>query len=304
MEINDQQFREAVTAIDRGNIGALKDLIGKYPRLITDRLPTPHEKGYFSNPYLLWFVAGNPVRNDTLPVNSVEVARVIIEALKHNSVSALQEQLDYTLALVCSGRVPRECGVQFPLIDLLIDNGADPDHGLNPAVTHCEIAAVEKLIKRGASLTLLAAIATNRKEDIRRLSQQAGTEERQSALAVAALYGQADTLALLIDLGVNVNDYCPDGFHSHSIPLHQAVGSGSLEAVKVLVEAGSDLRIRDKIYFGIPLGWAQYGNHTTIAAYLRERMASRVAESLLAAGVIQKSEFEKAVIIIATEFDI
>lgn len=44
------------------------------------------------------------------------------------------------------------------------------------------------------------------------------------------------------------------GFQSHSVPLHQAVWSGSLKAVKVLVEAGADLPIREKIWSDIRSG--------------------------------------------------
>jgi peptide-methionine (S)-S-oxide reductase len=40
--------------------------------------------------------------------------------------------------------------------------------------------------------------------------------------------------------------------------LHHAVSSGSLEAVKVLVEAGADLDAKDSAWGGTPRGWAQY----------------------------------------------
>jgi len=41
--------------------------------------------------------------------------------------------------------------------------------------------------------------------------------------------------------------------------LHQAVFSGSPEAVKLLVEAGARLDLKDRIYEGTPLDWAEYG---------------------------------------------
>lgn len=63
--------------------------------------------------------------------------------------------------------------------------------------------------------------------------------------------------------------------------MHHAVWSGSLDAVKVLVEAGADLSRRDTIHDGTPLGWAEYGaqqqkesrakQYLEIAAYLREK---------------------------------
>ena len=48
------------------------------------------------------------------------------------------------------------------------------------------------------------------------------------------------------------------GFHSHATALHQAVFSGSLDCVKLLVDAGADLNAKDKIYNGTVLGWAGY----------------------------------------------
>jgi peptide-methionine (S)-S-oxide reductase len=64
--------------------------------------------------------------------------------------------------------------------------------------------------------------------------------------------------------------------------VHHAVWSGSVEAVKVLVDAGADLTRRDTIYDGTPLGWAMHGEQTDaarveqyreIVAYLREHGA-------------------------------
>jgi len=60
--------------------------------------------------------------------------------------------------------------------------------------------------------------------------------------------------------GMDLDAY-PDeasGFHSHGTALHQAVSSGSLAAVKVLVEAGANTGKKDKVYDGTPLDWAEY----------------------------------------------
>jgi ankyrin repeat protein len=57
--------------------------------------------------------------------------------------------------------------------------------------------------------------------------------------------------------------------YSHGTPLHHAVWSGSLDTVKVLINAGADVRARDTAWNGTPLGWAEYGNRHEIASYLK-----------------------------------
>lgn len=269
-EILNPLFREAVSAIDAGNVSALERLLSRHPELVRDRLDDGEEgEEYFRRPYLLWFVAENPIRTGKLPQNIVQVTRTIMEAAERQG--SLGEQIDYALALVCSGRVTRESGIQGELIDVLCDAGADPNGALVPALAHGELAAAERLLGRGAELTLLAAVCMGRADDVARFAPVASAEELQSAFAGAALYGRAQTLALLIDLGVDLNAYSPAGFHPHATALHHAVDSGSLDAVKVLVEAGADLGTRDGIHEGTPLDWAKYLQRTEIAAYLRAR---------------------------------
>src|SRR4030095_14993468 len=123
-DISDTLFREAIEAIDAGNIASLQKLLETNTVLVTKRLDTPDEEGYFKNPYLLWFVADNPIRHEKLPSNIVEVTQTILEALQRNPGDNYQHQVDYALGLVCTGRIPKECGVQIPLMELLISKGA------------------------------------------------------------------------------------------------------------------------------------------------------------------------------------
>lgn len=270
-EIPDPRFRQAVAALDAGDVSALEGLLAAHPELVSQRADCG--EGYFHQPYLLWFVAENPIRNGRLPGNIAQVAGTILEAAERQGVESLRHQIDYALELVCSGRVSRECGVQRELIDLLLDASADPDGALVSCLAHREVAAAERLLERGARLTLTAAVCTGRTDDVRRLAPAAGAEERQRALAAAALYGLAPTLALLLDLGVDLDAYSPAKFHSHATALHHAVDSGSLEAVRVLVEDGAGLSTRDLLYQGTPLDWAEYLERAEIAAYLREKAA-------------------------------
>jgi len=85
----------------------------------------------------------------------------------------------------------------------------------------------------------------------------------------------------MLELGMNPTTVSAQT-QAHASALHHAVWSGSLDAVKVLVEAGADLDRRDTLYDGTPLGWARHceqGNkdeskqYREIAAYLCEKGA-------------------------------
>ncbi len=266
-DIPDPSFRAAVAALDAGDASALEGLLAAHPGLARDRLD--YGEGYFRRPYLLWFVAENPIRTGKLPENIAPLTRTILQAMTSQGAEGCGQPIDYALELVCSGRVPRECGVQRELIDVLGDAGADPDGALVSALAHRELAAAERLLERGATWTLLAAVCTGRMADVARLGQVASPAERQLAFVAAALYGHAGSLRHLLDLGVDLDAYSPPGFHPHGTALHHAVDSGSLEAVEVLVEAGAAPGTRDRLYQATPLDWAEYLERPEIAAYLR-----------------------------------
>ncbi len=257
-EITDPLFREAVEAIDSGSMTALEGLLAAHPELVQDRLNYPNG-GYFKEPYLLWFVADNPIRIDRLPGNIEEVTRLLIQAVKSEAADSAQQQLDYALGLVATGKVPKECGVQIEMMNLLIDAGAKPGGGLG-AIAHGNIEAAEHLIGRGGKLTFAAAVCLERMEDVYRLAPSADKDEQLVALTAAAFYGKSNMISLLLGMGIDPNGYptSDSGFHSHATPLHQAVSSGSLDAVKLLVEAGANLDAVDLMYDGTPLGWAKH----------------------------------------------
>jgi peptide-methionine (S)-S-oxide reductase len=292
-EVLDSLFREAVSAMDAGDMATLERLLVAHPRLVRDRLDAPGAwlrdmvgdgalDGFFRQPYLLWFVCEDPVRTGSLPRNIVEVTRTILQAAERQSVETLPEQLDYAIHLAVCSPVERESGLQIELIDALIDAGASPDHTLDCLVCR-NLAAAAHLLERGAELTLPTALCLGRWDDVARIAGTASAEERQIALAAAALNGKARALATLIDMGVDLDAYS-SGFYTHATPLHHAVCSGSLDAVQVLVEAGAALGTKDKANQATPLGWAEYyegqgarderaGQYAEIAAYLREKEA-------------------------------
>jgi peptide-methionine (S)-S-oxide reductase len=277
-------FRAAVSAIDDGDIRELERLLSARPTLACERLDAPgawlRDKigdaadGFFAKPYLLWFVAEDPVRNGRLPPNIVEVTRTILRAAQRTCRDHLSEQLDYALRLVAFSWIAKQCDVQLGLIDVLLDAGASPGNAPDSALVNGNVDAAAHLVERGAPVTLATAVCLARWDDANRLLVAATLREKQFAFILAALRGRAEALLWLIASGVDPNTVSPD-LYSHATALHHAVSSGSLDAVRVLVEAGALLDARDSAYGGTPLGWAEYAGdkhpYNEIAAYLRDR---------------------------------
>ena len=272
----DSLFRDAVAAIDGGDVAAVERLIAEHPRLVHERLEAPGAwlrdqvgralDDFFERPYLLWFVAEDPVRRGALPRNIAAVAQAIIGAAETTEL----------------GEIPNVS--QIELIDTLIDAGASPDGNPDNALVNHNVAAAEHLVARGGALTLATALCLGRWDNVARLAPAAEARERQFGLVLAALNGQAEALRRMLAIGVDVNRPSAS-LYSHATPVHHAVCSGSLESVRVLVEAGASLGTKDTAWSATPLGWAEYyagelgdgqrkADYAAIAAYLREREAA------------------------------
>ena len=262
--IEDPIFRSAVGLIDRGDSAGLRTLLKLHPKLIHQHIL--FEGGnYFRSPTLLEFVAENPVRHGTLPSNIVEVTRVILDA--GPDTGARNE----TLMLVATGSIPRECKVQLPLIDLLCEHGADPTRAIRCAALLDEHASVNALIRHGAKVDLPVAAALGRSTEFSHLLAEASPEERHLALALAAQYGHLEIVRSLLDAGEDPDRYNPPGGHSHGTPLHQAAGAGHESVVRMLVERGARLDLKDVLWHATPADWAAHEGKTKIEAFLRAK---------------------------------
>jgi ankyrin repeat protein len=129
----------------------------------------------------------------------------------------------------------------------------------------CTLPIAEALITAGASvenarLTLAAAMCLGRGDDIARLATEAGAHEKQKALAAAAYNGRLDAIDTAIALGADPNARNV-GLNPDATALHNAVCSGSLDAVKKLVEARASVGAKDGPYKATPLQWAEYFVH-------------------------------------------
>jgi len=125
------------------------------------------------------------------------------------------------------------------------------------------------LIDHGGAIDLSIAAALGRTEDFVRLLPGADADDRHRALALAAQFGHVDAVRALLDAGEDPNRYNPPGAHSHSTPLHQAALAGHEEVVRLLIERGARLDIKDVLWRGTPADWARHEGRTEMEAYLR-----------------------------------
>ena len=268
------RFEAAVEAVISGDLPALRSMLRDHPGLARARSTRRHHCS------LLHYLGANGVEGgrQKTPPNAVEIAKTLLEAgAEVDALADLYDARSTTMSMVVSSSWPAEAGLQAALAETLLDHGAALEgpgskwqSALMTALAFGYRATAEILAKRGARVdSLPAAAGLGRLDDAVRLLAAADPPSRHAALALAAQHGHADVVRLLLDAGENPDRYNPEGHHSHSTPLHQAVWADDLEVVRLLVARGARLDIKDTIYGATPLDWAIYGGRTEIADYLR-----------------------------------
>jgi len=283
------RFETAVEAVVSGNLAGLRQLLRAHPDLVQAR---SRRVTCFDPPMhratLLHYIAANGVEGyrQRTPKNAVEVAKTLLQA--GAEVDALADMYGgqcTTLSLLVSSCHPAEAGLQIALTETLLDfgasiEGAGKGRWVSPLMTALVFGyrdAAETLVKRGARVNDLAlAAGLGRFNEACHLLPSADAESRHRALALAAQLGHTDVVRLLLDAGENPDRYNPGGLHSHATPLHHAALNGHAAVVELLVDRGARLDIKDTIYQSTPIGWAEHGEQSEVAKFLRAK-ASRPA---------------------------
>jgi len=277
-DVSVERFEKAVDAVVSGDVTTLRTLLQAHPELVHARSTRAHHAT------LLHYLGANGVENyrQKTPPNAVEVAKLLLEAgAKPDALADLYDHQCTTMSMLVSSCHPHEAGLQVALAETLLDHGA----ALDGAGTNWQSAVLtslkfgylktaEALVRRGARIdNLVVAAGLGRVKEATDFLSTADSQSRHQALALAAQLGQTKTLKMLLDAGEDLNRHNPEGFHSHSTPLHQDVWADHLEAVKLLVEHGARLDIRDTLYDSTPLDWAKLGKREGIAGYLQKHNA-------------------------------
>ncbi len=268
------RFEIAVDAVVDGNLARLESMLAEHPELAHARSTRRHHAT------VLHYTAANGVEavRQKTPPNAVAIARALLEAgADPDAVADMYDHKCTTMGMLVSSAHPAGAGLQIALAELLLDYGASP-HGKgtawqSPAMTALAFGYSDTalaLAKRGAAPdTLAAAAGLGLVDEARRLLPVADGGERHVAIALAAQHGHREIVQMLLDAGEDPNRYNPEGWHSHSTPLHQAIASDHPDVVQLLVERGARTDIKDTVYDGDALGWAEYCQRPAIADWLR-----------------------------------
>jgi ankyrin repeat protein len=278
------RFEQAAEWVIDGDLPSLDAALREDPMLVRARSVRTHHAT------LLHYVAANGVEGarQRTPRNVLAIAGALLDAgADANALAEMYGGRCTTLDLLVSSTPPHEAGVQTALAELLVSRGAAIEHegsrwssALLTALTFGFGGTARALAARARPTTDLAVAAgLGALGDCARLLPTADEASRQGALALAAMHGHARVVRLLLDTGTDPDRFNPDGIHAHSTPLHQAVSSDRLDVVRLLVERGARLDVRDLLYDGTPLDWALHEHRAEIAAYLREAMDAGVASA-------------------------
>lgn len=172
---------------------------------------------------------------------------------------------------------------QLERMKLLIDHGVDvngSDTRLKQtayelALIHGHKEIAQLLSRHGATPTTLsdedafgaACLTADESRSQSLLSANASLlrqlgSRRVELLQLAAENDNRAAIRLMVRLGFDLNEI------SRTTALHNAAMGGHLEMVKLLIDLGSNPLIHDTEFNATPRGWAEYGGHTEVAAYL------------------------------------
>ena len=187
----------------------------------------------------------------------------------------------------------------FDRVKLLVENGADvnrtseyPAGARAPyaeAVYHGHQEIAEYLVARGAKRIAIALSTAEEfsiaccRDDADRARELAARdpsvlEDAEGLLTEVAEGGCANSVRLLVELGVDVN-----GKAGCELPLHCAARAGQLDTVKLLVELGADVHARDACFNAPPLGFANYKGQRDVVEYLLQ--FARIREAVRYGGL-------------------
>jgi ankyrin repeat protein len=174
-----------------------------------------------------------------------------------NATADMYGSGDTALMLAATSIHPFKAGVLAPLIDLLIERGADINPQQQSIVWAClandRPHGAVLMAERGAQLDLETAAGVGRLDVVKKNFDTATQEQRDRGFRWACQYGRRDVVDFLIDRGINLRA----GENSGQTALHLAAHHAELTTVKLLIARGAPLEAKNA-YGGTVLGQATW----------------------------------------------
>ena len=281
------KFETAADAICNGDVKTLKRLLAEEPQLVHSRSTREHKAT------LLHYVSANGVEGyrQKTPRNIVSIAKVLLKAgADVNAEADVYGGRATPLGLVATSVHPFRAGVQNPLMQILLDHGADIDHetgagngqnAVQGSLANGRGQAAAFLADRGARLDLESAAGVGRLDVVKgffntdgRLKAKTTRKQLHSALKHACAWGRLNVVEFLLDKDVGSSGDKDDG----QTPLHCAAIGGQLETIKFLLKRNAPLEVKN-MYGGTVLGqtlWsaAHGGDPKVYAAIIKVLIAA------------------------------
>jgi len=281
------RFERAADAIVNGDLRTLNRLLKQDPKLVHVRSTREH------GATLLHYVSANGVEGyrQKTPQYAVEITEVLLKAgAEVNAEANVYEGGATVLGLVSTSIHPLRAGVQNPLIQILLDHGADIDHPTSAGRSNAVLGSLQNgcapaaryLADHGAFLSLEVAAGVGRLDVIEnaftktgRLKKGVSRKEINSAFLYACGWGSNNVVEFLLDKGLDPKVHRGDG----QTATHWAAIGGQLDTMKLLLKKKPNLESIN-MYGGTVLGqtlWsAAHGGNPEVY--------SEIIKALIAAG--------------------
>jgi ankyrin repeat protein len=247
-------FERAADAIVTGDLATIEKLLHENPALIRAHSTRRHEAT------LLHYVSANGVEGyrQKTPKNILQIAALLLDAGADLNASANLYGGSTALDLVATSGHPERAGIQEALLQLLLDRGAQPSHGIvNACLANGRIQAAEFLASRGATLDLEAAAGLGRLDTVKSFFDKNGNllppatnSQTERGFLWACEYGRNNVVEFLLQ-HVSLDTQAGTG----QTALHWSVIGAALNTVNLLLDHSAPLEAKNS-YGASALGQA------------------------------------------------
>lgn len=290
-----RQFEQAADATISGDEATLRKLLEQNPELIRMRSVRNHHST------LLNYVGANGFEwyRQKTPKNAPEIAKILLEAGAEVDAWGDMYGGTSTLGLVATSVHPVITGVQQEIMEVLIAQGADPNHSVASNYTdgmlilaclhNGRTEPVKYLADKGAAVDLEGAGGVGDLHIVKsylnaqgKLIDSSLREKLNACFCWACECGNINIVEYLLACGIGVNTT------SHGMTaLHSAAFGGSIEIVKLLLDRNANMEAINA-YGGTVLSqtiWCHY-NHFKPGH-------PQIMEMLTTAGANVKEEWQQ-----------